>query len=62
MKSDTELIRIPLDGRNVKDAVRNACQIQAGRDPDPRRLAATFVIPTAGNFELLLVFELFDQT
>jgi len=61
MRTDIEVIKVPLDGRDVKQAIVSACKIQAARDPNPRSLVSTCVVETAGPSELLLIFELFDQ-
>jgi hypothetical protein len=61
MRSDTQIIRVPIDGGDLNLAVRNAAKLQASRDPDPRRLVAATVLANGGNLELLLVFELFNQ-
>jgi hypothetical protein len=61
MRTDIDVIKVPLDGRDLKKAIIDACKLQAARDPDPRRLVSTFIVPTTENSQLLLVFDLFDQ-
>ena len=58
MKTDLHLIRIDLTQTTRLDQdIKNAAIIQAGRDT-PRRLVSSF----SSNTQLVLVFELYDQS
>jgi hypothetical protein len=58
MNSNIFLKRVPLGNTaNLQVAISEECVIQANRD-NPRRLIALF----EANGELILIFELFDQT
>ena len=61
IKSSIHVERIPLDGSNVKSAIAGKCTHQASRD-DARRLVSTFVVSAVSGPELILIFELYDQT
>ena len=58
MRTNIELIPISLSlGDGLAEAVKQECIIQAARDPDPRKLASSFV----SEEKLMLIFELYDQ-
>lgn len=53
INTDTHVERIPLSpAADLAQAIKNICEIQAGRD-EHRRLAATF----AANNQLILIFQ-----
>jgi len=55
--SDAHVERIPLDGRDLEQAVKQKCTQQANRD-NPRSLLAATTVNTQNGQEVILLFDL----